>query len=225
MYYNRRKEAVDIDIDHMKYLSSGSCGIVYCNNEMILKEYRSDTEKYYRLTTAVFDILKEMDHKHLMDIYDVYSLQSSSVFHPFIIDAYTAKYYQDDSVNIFYEPSDYVIDNFREIEQLLEKLARYHVLACDLKRKNTIIGKNGMVLIDPDLFCITATKDTYFALHHKRNLIRLFYNICKIDFPEDDLKGIIKEKIPLNPDSSESVSYQLSKTIGTVSRPIKYFRK
>lgn len=68
-YYNRNGETLNIEKKKMEYLSSGFCGTVSHDNEVILKEYFSDTPKSGRLSAEMFDVLKDINNDHFIKLF------------------------------------------------------------------------------------------------------------------------------------------------------------
>ena len=158
-YYNRNHKKLKVNA--LEYLNSGECAKILCNKDIVLKEYYSETILNSRLNGKMFDILKNISNPHFIELFDIYScfdfielLENKIGILPFIVDAYTAKYYSDNSVNVLLEHKDYILDNFRELELLFKIFSENMICTDDIKRDNTVIGKDGIVIIDPDLFYI-----------------------------------------------------------------------
>lgn len=47
----------------------------------------------------------------------------------------------------------------------------------DIKRDNTVIGKDGIVIIDPDLFYTIESSKEFISILNKKNLLKLFRDI------------------------------------------------
>lgn len=234
-YYNRKGEA--LILGKMEYLSSGECASVCHNGEIILKEYFSDTLMDCRLTAEVFDILKDIDNEHFMKLFDIYSdmsllelIQYRLKARKFVVDAYTAKYYQDDSVNVLYESIDYLLDNFGELEKLFTILADNSIVTDDVKRKNAILSPNGIIIIDPDIFSISSFSKQEIAIENKKDLLVLLRSICLYCLGEVENKEEIKRRIVLDLanidiDPKTDITYEISKKLKQVKRPIDYLMK
>ena len=159
-YYNRKYKR--FNVGNMEYLGSGEFGKVSHNKDIILKEYFSRVSPEWRISLDLFDILKTIDNPHFIKLFDVYTelkffdvLKAIVNSSKFYVDAYTAKYYADNSVNVLWESKDYLLDNFRELELLFEIFSKNKIRTCDVKLSNSIVGKDGIVIIDPDFFVIT----------------------------------------------------------------------
>ena len=101
---------------NMQYLSSGQCASICHNKEIVFKEYFSDTLPNCRLSPKMFDILKSINNKHFIKLFNIYSdmnlielIEYKTNIRKFFVDAYTAEYYSDDSVNVLYESIDYIL--------------------------------------------------------------------------------------------------------------------
>lgn len=208
----------------MKYLSQGDCGEVSYNDEIILKEYFGFINNNYRIKEKVFYILKSIDDKHLIELYDIYTAKNKiKIFFgkllqcQFKVDCYTAKYYSDNSVNALNEPKEYLLENLFELQKLFNILTENNICTKDVKRANTIIGKEGIVIIDPDLFYIPKEKENV-ALINQLNLLNLFKSIClaSIDTKRDldsILKYLEKEVLDFNLTEKTDISYEISKKL------------
>lgn len=208
----------------MKYLSQGDCGEVSYNDEIILKEYFGFINNNYRIKEKVFYILKSIDDKHLIELYDIYTAKNKiKIFFgkllqcQFKVDCYTAKYYSDNSVNALNEPKEYLLENLFELQKLFNILTENNICTKDVKRANTIIGKEGIVIIDPDLFYIPKEKENV-ALINQLNLLSLFKSIClaSIDTKRDldsILKYLEKEVLDFNLTEKTDISYEISKKL------------
>lgn len=124
-YFNRNYQR--LKLDDMKYLNSGGCAKVLYDGDIIFKEYYSETILNCRLNVKMFDILKNIKNPHFVELIDIYSdfdfielFKNIVKILPFIVDAYTAKYYSDNSTNVLLEHKDYILENFRELEMLFK---------------------------------------------------------------------------------------------------------
>ena len=220
----------------MKYLSQGDCGEVSYNDEIILKEYFGFINNSYRIKEKVFDILKSIDDKHLIELYDIYTAKNKiKIFFgkllqcQFKVDYYTAKYYSDNSVNVLNEPKEYLLENLFELQKLFNILTENNICTKDVKRANTIIGKEGIVIIDPDLFYIVDSSDAFLRQMNKKNLFEL-YNSILINSLEDDIYyqknvNIIRsllENIKIT--GKTDVTHEISKTLKYVNKPKELFK-
>ena len=234
-YYNRNYEK--LKLKDMKYLNCGECAKILHNEKIILKEYFSDTVHYYRLNEKMFDILKEINNPHFIELFDIYTdfsftelLKNKIGIMPFSIDAYTAKYYQDNSVNVLLESKDYILENFKELEALFNIFSKNMVCTDDIKKDNTVIGKDGIVIIDPDLFYTINSPIDFISLLNKKNLLNLFRSIITNSIIVKQNYGkfiafIDTELVNIEVTNNTNITDEISKKLKYVKKPIEIFKK
>lgn len=236
-YYNRNYKRLNLKSRDMKYLTSGECAKILYNNDIIFKEYFSDTILNCRLNPKMFDILKKIDNPHFIKLFDIYSdfdllelIENKMKLIPFITDAYTAKYYSDDSINALLEPKDYILDNFRELEILFDIFTGNMIIADDVKRKNVLLSHNGIIIIDPDTFYTMEASKTFIATENKKKLLNLLRSIF-IDAVKNQphygkkITWIDTELVDINITENTDVTYEISKKLKYVKNPIEILPK
>lgn len=234
-YYNRNYKK--LKLNNMEYLNNGGCAEVLHNEEIIFKEYYYETSHNYRLDEKMFDILKNIHNSHFIELFDIYSdfnfaelLKNKIGMLPFTVDAYTAKYYPDNSVNALLENKDYLLDNFKELEILFKIFSENMICTADIKKDNTVIGKDGIVIIDPDLFYTMEFGKELISTLNKKNLLYLFRSIFI-----NSLKGkpnydrmvtyIDSELVNIKVTDTTDVTQEISKKLRYVKRPIELVKK
>lgn len=234
-YYNRSYQK--LKLNNMKYLNHGECAKVLCNEEIVLKKYYSETSLHFRLNEEMFDIFKSINNNHFIELFEIYSnfnffelYMNKAGILSFIVDAYTSRYYPDDSVNVLFEQKDYILDNFRELELLFEIFTENMICADDVKRDNTIMSKNSIIIIDPDLFYITETSKDFLSELNKRKLLNLFENILiKSVINEPDYvkyKTFIENKFDsIEVTDKTDITYEISKKLKKIKKPIELFNR
>ncbi len=234
-YYNRNYKK--LKLNNMEYLNNGGCAEVLHNEEIIFKEYYYETSHNYRLDEKMFDILKNIHNSHFIELFDIYSnfnftelLKNKIGMLPFTVDAYTAKYYPDNSVNALLENKDYLLDNFKELEILFKTFSKNMICTADIKKDNTVIGKDGIVIIDPDLFYTMEFGKELISTLNKKNLLYLFRSIFI-----NSLKGkpnydrmvtyIDSELVNIKVTDTTDVTQEISKKLRYVKRPIELVKR
>ena len=248
-FYNRSGKKLNLDFDGMESLTGGGCSTVYHNEDIIFKKYHPHIRKEIRLTPEGFDFFKNINNPHFIKLYDIfcdYDFFELISFYLrrelFKVDGYTAKFYSDDSVNVLLEYKDYLLDNLRELEDLFNFFSDNRVYLDDIKRANTILGKNGIVIIDPDLFVINASLrdvmdcDVYSLIGHrcsinlqnKKALVHLINDIfscCLYGMSDSDnyLKADAFFNFEIREDTD--ITSEVSKRLQYVKKPIDYIEK
>ena len=178
-FYNR--DNVKFDFNDMEYLSHGYNGEVFYNNKIIFKKYFAWSEKDSRINLQLFDLLKEFKNPHFIELYDVYTKYYKIEIinkiikkirnNAFLVEGYSAKYYQEDNIDVLNASKEYFLENLFEIEKLINELSENGIKINDIKRENIILNKDNIVIIDPDLFylwnpisCLSANKEKLYYL-------------------------------------------------------------
>jgi len=236
-YYNRDGCLLKLNRKEFQYFSSGQCAFVSHNNEIVFKEYFSDTLVNCRLSPDLFDILKDIDDEHFIKLFEIYSeMDLLELMHyivnirRFVVDSYTACYYSDDSVNALYENNDYILDNFNELEKLFDVFTDNSIITEDVKRENAILSHSGIVIIDPDAFYLSSLPKEDITVFNKQQLLCLFRSICvsgigKIENRDDILRKVVLDLAEINIDSKTDLTYEIFKKLQYVKRPIEYLIK
>lgn len=237
-YYNRLGERLKLNIGELSYLNRGNCAKVFHNDTVVLKRYFGWTEDFYRLEPKIFDLLKSINSPHMVEIFDIYTSdflsRDEKCEQDFRTDVYTSKYYKDNECNPLFQNTDYILDNFRELETLFNKLSDSSVWLDDIKRENSILSSNSIILIDPDSFHFSDCSKESILINNKQHLLFLFHSICSCgltELPMELLKTThaykkldnLKYKIKIN--ENTDVTYEISKSLQKVKRPVDYFTR
>lgn len=234
-YYNRSGKKLKLKLDDMEYLKSGCFAKILHNSNIAFKQYFPGSLHCCRMSTKLFDVLKDIKNPNFIALYDIYScasflevIKSRIKMQSFIVDGYTAKYYPDDSVNILYEHKDYILDNFRELELLFDIFTENNILVHDLNRANSILSKDGIVLVDPDFFEIDPNlglenPKIYISTENKRSLLCLYKSII-VDAASGHqqynrlLKFICDELFYIDITEKTDVTHEISKVLKYVKK-------
>lgn len=236
-FYNR--DNIKYNFDNMQYLSHGSCAEVFFDEKNILKKYFWGVEQGYRIDVEMFDLLKEFKNPHFIELHDIYTKYAkieivNKLFkkmrkNKFWVFGYSAKYYKDDNIDVLNTTKEYFLDNLREIEKLINELAKNGVLICDMKRQNAILNKDNIVIIDPDLFYLYYSRNSYSI--NKLYLFELFDDILleciSKSFYLYDTNKYLQEKINFKRElSSRNLDLPDNLCItDEFSRQLKYVKK
>ena len=148
----------------------------------------------------------------------------------FFVDAYTAKYYPDNSINVLLEHKDFILDNIKELEVLFRTFSENMICTDDIKRDNIVIGKDGIVIIDPDLFYTIESSKEFISILNKKNLLKLFGDIF-INSVENKsnyvniINFIDNELVNFEVTYNTDVVYEISKKLKYIKKPIELFRR
>ena len=194
------------------------------------------------ITFSELPILKNIDNSHFMKIYDIYSEMSTFELaqyilkqRPFIVDAYTAKFYPEEPINVLYEHTDNVLENLNELEILFKIFSYNGIVTDDVKRTNTVLNKNEIIIIiiDPDAFYISKESPKDLLVRNKKELLYIFKSLLLHSARENENSKkwlLINRKIDndltnFEIEENTNITNEFSKRLGYVKRPIDYFIK
>lgn len=245
-YYNRNLERLKLKRKKLVWLDHGNCAKAFRYGDKVFKEYFSETEDASRLKPEVFDILRDINDDHFIKLFEIYSdmdlvelliymcnknlYQNKSDSNFFQVDSYIAKYYLDNPINVLEDPIDYVLDNFRELDILFDIFTDNGIQTEDMKRENTAMSSNGIVILDPDCFYISKDSKSTLKVKNKENLLHLLKSICcnSVGYYTNykELKSKINKKLDdICVVENTDIAYEVQKKLSHVKKPIDYFLK
>lgn len=202
-YFSRNKEIFKLDKEYERF-SSGECGEVYTNEKNVFKVYFKNTLDEFRLDEEIFEFIKQIDSQNLMEIYEIYTkaslknaFGSLTQYNDFQIDAYLAKYYKKDDINVLLKHKDYLLESLEEIEKQFACFTEYLIFLDDIKFENSICTENEIVLIDPDCFrkaYITDGLDVTTIENGSISTSGIYYNSnihCTMDYLIENNKWVL----------------------------------
>lgn len=233
-YYDSERRKLKLDLYKLKRLDVGGCAEIFSDENIIFKIYFSNVGEKYRITPDMFKLLKTIDSPHFIKLYDMYidrSIIELLLSRKFRVDAYTAKYYEKENINVLTQPVDYLLDNFRELEVLFDIFTSEHILTDDIKYHNTVLTSNSVTIIDPDCFyfCKGRSEDE-ISYENKKNLWKLFQSMCINSYNAKKTRETTLSTIMCKCEPDDNLDYkdmaaQLSKRLKPYKKTIDYFRK
>jgi len=162
------------------YLSCGNYGSVYrYSDDKVIKLVDSDgTEEQYETMSSIKDL-------NLPNFYKLYEiLYRNSVDGVKTFGGTIAKYYPREDFDIFLQPSEYLLESFNSLYRAMIQLGMNGISVFDLNRRNVIVNREGIYVIDADLYQKLGNSLTWkIAL---KNLYRMkdsiFYDLMISNF-------------------------------------------
>ena len=174
----------------------------------------------------MFNKLKDIHNNNFMELHNIYT-EKRRVFHQ--TDAYTAKYYKDENLNILDMPTDYLLDNFREIDLLFKIFSDERIITNDVKNNNSITTSNSIIIIDPDLFYTSLMAKKAITRINKIQILRLLRTMIveciKVNDYERITKKMNSDLINYNITDNTDIVKELSKKLSPYKKPIDFFIK
>ena len=232
-YYDTNGKKFNHRSDSFRRLDVGGCAEIFTNDDIIWKKYFFPVNDKYRITPEVFELLKTFTNPNFIELYNIYMERGFFHFLPskeFSVDAYTAKYYRGEEINILEQSVDYLIDNFSRLERLFDAFTSEHIVTDDIKFHNTVLTSDSIIIIDPDCFRVdTSLSEREISRENKKNLWKLFQSVC-INCYKDyrscgtTLARIVHKSNPDGESDYENMALQLSKRLKPYKKTINYFR-
>lgn len=129
-----------------------------------------------------------------------------------------------------FEQKNYLLENIEKLEKLFETFSDYKICVEDVKRRNTVINRNEIIIIDPDLFYIfneNASKD-FMSLVNKRKLLELVRSIMvnsesgEVDYLTFE-NGINMEILDFKVSDETNITNEVAQKLKYVKKPIYFF--
>lgn len=129
-----------------------------------------------------------------------------------------------------FEQKNYLLENIGKLEKLFETFSNYKICVEDVKRRNTVINRNEIIIIDHDLFYIfneNASKD-FMSLVNKRKLLELVRSIMvNSEFGEVDYltfeNGINMEILDFKVSDETNITNEVAPKLKYMKKPIYFF--
>lgn len=235
-YYDIDGNLLDIDKENMSFLNNGECARVLHDGNITFKEYYSMTSPDYRLSTRMYNVLKDINNPHFIKLLNAYSqmnffdlIKYKTGISKFHIDAYTALLYKDEEIDLLEKDKAYILDNLYELENLMDVFADNSIIVDDLKRDNVTMDSNSIVIIDPDLFYFSELSKECITKENKIKLLLMLEHILvrtAIKHPNRrEILDKLSEFIKMDVDYETDITYEFSKRLSYASKPIDYFVK
>lgn len=129
-----------------------------------------------------------------------------------------------------FEQKNYLLENIEKLEKLFETFSNYKICVEDVKRRNTVINRNEIIIIDHDLFYIfneNASKD-FMSLVNKRKLLELVRSIMvnsesgEVDYLTFE-NGINMEILDFKVSDETNITNEVAPKLKYMKKPIYFF--
>ena len=228
--YNKSFCKLNINLDELTKINEDMVtnGLIYRYRDMILKKYWYCTE--YAINEDVFNKLCIIDNNHFIKLYELFTIISDDEYDEkfakykqgkinFSLAGYTAKYYQPDFINPLLEKSAYLINSIEGLKELVDILSNSKIMMDDTKIKNTIIQKNGIVIIDPDYYKLSNKDIKFIKNNNNKELLQLLKTLF-IQYSVLKKPNVLRFFTELdNIEPLQSICY-IEKELRKVKRPI-----
>ncbi len=231
-YYDKNNNEIIIPDSVLdNEVGHGICATVYRYTEALcFKRYdRGITLNDNFLKTAIYEDLKNINHLNLVDIEILLYKNRNSKY---VGDAYLLSYYEEKYKDFLEVPTEYLLYNIEEIFKLLEEMSKYKIRLDDSKRKNILLTKKNIILIDPDRWYYSfKDSEKEIAKLNINNIMAMFSEITRESLRDNHFDFLIENNLydyiissklfPLTSNKDRAMKV-LSKRLNGYKRPIDY---
>lgn len=144
-------------------------GKIYSNiykvsEEECIKIFKNTSDE---LTLEILSLIRDLNLPSFYSIHDFYFDRNRD------FKAYTMEYYKKDNIDILTMPTDYTLSNLYAIYNDIERLTDENVVVSDLHSGNVILNRDGITVIDADLYYQLFNAERYKL--ERKNLLALIY--------------------------------------------------
>lgn len=244
-FYTRDLKKIELDISRQSIIKNGCFSDVYRSDDIAVKLYAdyANWTKPTLMTEQKFDRISSVKSDNFIELYDLImkvddNTPKNGIWRKdFRIDGYTARYYLQDSDNPMYKPSSYFISNITGLQALINELSIKGIKLNDVDIPNTILTKDNIVIIDPDLYDISLDMSDKFTLsvlaledRKKIKLSNSYEILWLIRLLMYEYSGELKEDVlkyfnQFNGNNTIDSLEQVKKDLSRVKKPIEMFER
>ena len=142
--------------DFFKYYDEGTKAYIFKFHQLLLKYYNSDCHLWDMISPSVFNAIKELKIKHMVELCDLY--YTDRVKRKAL---YMCGYSMIDCgkrlSSVLCQPTEYLLEMVYELEtQTVVELSKARIVMVDTHFRNIFFTENNVHIIDPDYFRISS---------------------------------------------------------------------
>lgn len=187
MLYLENGNKLDINPHILKHIGSGAFGTVLKVNESKCLKILSydpvhydidllDKQEFLKKPSLIDKhmlIIKDNEYKNLSKIYELYYDDMKR------LGGYLQQYLEKEYYSIQDLTEEYILNSFLNLLESSKKLSNQHILLRDTNTYNTILTREGVYLIDFDLYNYTTDYTVKELVRiNQTQIIKLFNNLC-----------------------------------------------
>ena len=217
--------------DNAKRLVVSNFGYIYRDDDLAIKKYKDDDDYFLRITEDLFNNLSEVDSKALLNLKDVYTdfinLFDDLDYNETCVTGYTYDFVNKDNEKMIDKPIDYTLNTIHELDLLVKELNKRGILLDDPNCGNSIVTKDNLVIIDPDLFEINQSEKELLNNYSIANQYLAYKWADEYSINDhNDFKTLMKNLFD-DFDNDFNIDYynSMSKRLSKVKTPREYISK
>lgn len=210
----------EIVFPNAEYICKSRIANIYKYGDLAIKVYDDDEALYPdRIPKEVFDAVSSVNVNALLKLRDCYSdfveLYDKEDCNEVAVTGFTYDYIEEEKVDMIDLPMEYTLNTIHEFDLLVKEFNKRGILLVDPKPGNSILTKDNLVIIDPDLFEINqseeALRKNYEIANHyimkkwvkefpiieryeEQELAKILFNDYEDNF-NDNYYGVMKRRL------------------------------
>ena len=193
-----------VDFPNAEEIGHGFFATVFKKDDIVIKKYRDDLLSASNLIDVdMFYDLQGISSEAFIDLKDIYvfdkEYETTSVEIP---SGYTSGYIETIDKKCIDLPMYYSLNSLKMIREFIDELNKKKISIFDNNHKNVIPSKNGLVIIDPDLYSYgkdvedyNNTESIYYLIDlwcHEFGIEDFYYKMIVSEYVEKRLNGTIQ---------------------------------
>lgn len=146
-----------------KHFRSSNFANIYTDGKTVLKEYYKDVSRYLRIYKEAFDELSKVNSPAFLKLRECFTETIKPCegydFEVTNVIGYTYDYIEESYQDMIDMPMEYTLNTIHEFDLLVKECNKRGILLDDPNKGNSLVTKDNLVIIDPDLFEIRRTED------------------------------------------------------------------
>lgn len=197
------KEGI-VDFPNAKEIGKGFFSTVFRDGDIAIKKYREDLKSASNLIDAdIFYDLRSISNEAFIDLDTLYTFDKEYEYGTIEVPSgYTSAYIETIDKNCIDLPMYYSLESLKNFRSFINELNKKGISIFDNNHKNVIPSKNGLVIIDPDLYSYgkdvedyNNTESIYYLIDlwcHEFGIEDFYYKMIVSEFIEERLNGTIQ---------------------------------
>ena len=182
--YNSKRELVELE--DFDYLTSGGCAHIFRKGDIVVKQYKYESDYHIYVNKKVFKALKEIGAPNIVKLHDYYYYYDSFISRMLPVDAYSMDYVQDDKIHLIDQPSEYLFKIADDLEETAKILSDNKIHIRDPHHGNIIFGKDKATLIDVDSYLFNYSRHDALVEMNRDAIIETLTSKLVHEFQEED---------------------------------------
>lgn len=185
-----RKDGTKLDTAQFRHFDpsskiGGSQSEIYINDDTLLKMYNVDSSDRYRMSVKLFELLKKLNDKNIVTLYEYFYNLNSKFYQLFSMDAYTMQLVVRRDGKLIDADRKEILEIIKSLDATIKRLSDKKIVINDMKGTHLIPTDNGITIIDPDMFYRSIRSKYMIYEYNKAAIILALDGLLYGEFGDD----------------------------------------